>query len=131
MIDVEKDVFDVVYQDITPLMDGGSFTSVFTPRVSKLPHATLMEIDNITDTKNRGTAADEEYAILTYEANVYSSDKQKCREIMSAIDESMVHLGFMRFSMQFIPNLADPKIFRYVARFQATADQNKTIYRKR
>lgn len=130
MIDVEADVFNYVYPDVAPLVPEGCFKSVFVPSPPKFPFATLMEMDNITDAKNRSSARDEDYAVLTYEANVYAMDKVSCRAVMSALDTAMIRLGFTRLSSQFIPNLADNTIFRYVARYRATADANKVIYRK-
>ena len=129
MIDVEADVFDYVYKSVSPLVPAGCFKSVYVPNPSKFPFATLMEMDNITDVKNRSTARDEDFAILTYEANVYAMDKFDCREVMDALDKAMLDLGFTRLSMSFIPNLADSTIFRITARYRAEADQNKVIYR--
>lgn len=130
MIDVEADVFNRVYESVAPLVPAGCFKSVFVPNPAKFPFATLMEIDNITDKKNRSTAMDEDYAIVTYEANVYATDKYGCRALMNALDSAMTNLGFMRLSMQHVPNLADNTLFRYTARYQAVADENKVIYRK-
>ena len=130
MIDVEADVFDYVYEAVSPLVPKGCFKSVYVPNPSKFPFATLMEMDNMTDKANRSSALHEEYAIITYEANVYATDKFDCRDVMNALDTAMISLGFTRLSSQFVPNLSDQTIFRYTARYQATADANKVIYRK-
>lgn len=129
MIDVEADVFDRVYSSVAPLVPEGCFKSVYVPNPPKFPFATLMEMDNFTDKANRSSAMVEDYAVVTYEANVYAMDKFACREVMNALDTEMVRLGFLRLSSQFIPNLADQTIFRYTARYQATTD-GKEIYRK-
>lgn len=130
MIDVEADVFNYVYPDVAPLVPDGCFKSMYVPVPPKFPFATLMEMDNFTDKPNRSSAMDEEYAIITYEANVYAMDKFACRNVMNALDTAMTRLGFARLSMQFVPNLADSTLFRYTARYQATSDKNKVIYRK-
>lgn len=130
MIDIEADVFDRVYESVAPLVPQGCFKSVYVPNPPKFPFATLMEMDNFTDKANRSSSLDEEYAVITYEANVYATDKFDCREVMNALDTEMLRLGFHRLSMQFIPNLADNTIFRYTSRYQATTDRNKVIYRK-
>lgn len=130
MIDVEADVFDYVYPFVAQLVPQGCFKSVYIPNPSKFPFATLMEMDNITDKRNRSSAMNEEYAIVTYEANVYATDKFDCRDVMNAIDTAMTRLNFSRLSMQFVPNLADSTIFRITARYQATAGADKTMYRK-
>ena len=130
MIDIEADVFNRVYESVAPLVPQGCFKSVYVPNPPKFPFATLMEMDNFTDKANRSSALDEEYAVVTYEANVYATDKFDCRDVMNALDTEMLRLGFHRLSKQFIPNLADNTIFRYTSRYQATADRNKVIYRK-
>ena len=130
MIDIEADVFNRVYESVAPLVPQGCFKSVYVPNPPKFPFATLMEMDNFTDKANRSSALDEEYAAVTYEANVYATDKFDCRDVMNALDTEMLRLGFQRLSMQFIPNLADNTIFRYTSRYQATTDRNKVIYRK-
>ena len=130
MIDVEVDVFDRVHASVAPLVPSGCFKSVYVPNPPKFPFATLMEMDNITDRRNRSSAMEEEYAIVTYEANVYAKDKFKCREIIGAINGEMARLNFARLSMQFVPNLADTTIYRITARYQAVADANKVIYRR-
>lgn len=130
MIDIEADVFDRVYGAVSPLVPTGCFKSVYVPNPTKFPFVTLMEMDNLTDRKNRSSAMTEDYAIVTYEANVYAMDKAGCKNVMSALDTAMVNLGFIRLMCQFVPNLADNNIFRYTARYQAVTDANKVIYRK-
>ena len=129
MIDVENAVFDYCYPSVAPLVPDGCFRSVYVPSPPKFPFATLMEIDNQTDERMRGTALDEEYAVVTYEANVYAVDKAECRRVMDALDRAMVTLGFMRISLSFIPNLADSTLFRCTGRYRAAADANNVIYR--
>lgn len=129
MIDVEIDVFDRVYQAVSPLLPYGGFKSMYVPAPPVFPFATLYETDNQTLNSHRSTADHEEYAIVTYDADVYAEDKQTCRTVMNALDTEMIKLGFTRVSMGFIPNLADSSLFRYTARFRAAADSNKTIYR--
>lgn len=130
MIDIEADVFNRVYESVAPLVPQGCFKSVYVPNPPKFPFATLMEMDNFTDKANRSSALDEEYAVVTYEANVYATDKLDCRNVMNALDTEMLRLGFHRLSMQYVPNLADSTIFRYTSRYQAVTDTNKVIYRK-
>lgn len=129
MIDVETDVFDYVYQDVSALVPTGCFKSVYVPSPPAFPFATLIEADNVTDARRRSTSSSEEYAILTYEANVYDTDKATCRTVMNALDAAMIRLGFVRTMTQFVPNLADPTLFRYMARYRGEADGRKVIYK--
>ena len=129
MIDVEVDVFDYVYPSVAPIVPEGCFQSMYVPNPPAFPFATLMEMDNQSDARYMSTAPYEEYAVVTYEANVYAMDKIQCREVMNALDTAMTSLNFRRLSMQFIPNLADSTLFRLTARYRAVADANKSIHR--
>jgi len=129
MIDVETEVLNAVYPYIEELIPEDNFSSVYVPAPSSFPFVTLMEVDNMTDTKHQSTALDEEYAVITYEANVYATDKLACREVMDALDHGMIRINFTRLSMSTVPNLADRTVFRITAKYRAVADQNKRLYR--
>lgn len=130
MIDVENLVFDHVYASVSGLVPVGNFVSEYVPEAASFPFVTLMEMDNATDTRHQTSADDEEYAVVTYESNVYATDKQECRRIADTLDRAMHRLNFTRLSMSFIPNLADRTIFRLTARYQAVADTNNIMYRR-
>lgn len=129
MIDVEIDVFNYVYPYVSSLVPAGCFKSMYVPAPPKFPFATLMEIDNYTDTKNRSSAREEDFAIVAYEAEAYALDKLQARKVMNAINQGMNDLGFTRISMQSVMNLADSTIHRIVARYTAAVDTNKVVYR--
>lgn len=130
MIDVEARVFDAVYPAVVEVIPAANFKSQFEPNPASFPFATLYEVNNNTDTRHRSTAKDEEYAILTYEANAYALNKADSRKAIDAIDTAMIRLGFTRTMLQQIPNLADTRIFRMTARYQAAVDANNVIYRR-
>lgn len=129
MIDVEIGVFDHVYESVSPLVPNNCFKSMYVPNPTALPFATLYEVDNVMDTRFRTTADTEEFAIVSYEANVFAEEKIQCREIMDALDTAMTGIGFTRVSMQYVPNLLDPALFRLTTRYRAEVDANNTIYR--
>ena len=128
MIDLECDVFNAVYSDVFSLVPTGCFKSMYVPNPTKFPFATLMEIDNYTDSRMRSSADIEDYAIITYEANVYAMDKPGCRKVMDALDKALTRLGFTRLSMGTVPNLADAQLFRMTGKYRAEV-KGKTIYR--
>ena len=130
MIDIEADVFGRVSQAVAELVPAGNFRSDFVPSVSKMPFATLIEVDNITDPARRDTLKAEQYAIVTYEANAWAQTKSEAKAIISAIDEALMEMNFTRVDMQVVPNFADRRLTRYVARYRAEVDRNKTIYRR-
>jgi hypothetical protein len=99
MINAEADVFDYVYPSVVALVPEGCFKNEYVPEIAKLPFASLMEIDNQTDTWHQSSADDEEFAVVTYEENTFGATKDECRTVMNALDESIVRLGFTRLSM--------------------------------
>lgn len=129
MIDAEISIFDRVYDAVSPLLPNECFKSMYVPNPTAFPFATLYEVDNVTDTRHRSTSDSEEFAIVTYEANVFAEEKIQCRSIMDALDTAMTEMGFTRVSMQYVPNLLDPALFRLTTRYRAAVDQNNTIYR--
>ena len=129
MIDVEISVFDYVYDAVSSLVPDNCFKSMYVPNPPAFPFATLYEVDNVTDVRCRSTSSTEEFAILTYEANVYAEDKFQCRSVMDALDTAMIEMGFNRVSLQYVPNLNDTTLFRLTARYRASATANNTIYR--
>ena len=130
MINIETDVFDTVYREVEFLLPEGCFTSEYVPSPPALPHASLIEMDNYTDRSLQDTAFQERFAIVMYEANVYAEDKFTCKRIMGAIDSVMQKLGFTRMSMRPVDNVANISIHRIVARYRATVDDRKYIFRK-
>ena len=138
MIDIEYDVLDAVYPVLceaeegeTPLVPVGNFSGEYVPAPASLPFVTLIEIGNETDVNRRSTSINEDYALIAYDANVYSMTKDECKQIMGALDDKMLSLGFNRTAKEYIPNLDDPLIHRMTARYLARVDQNKVIYRRR
>lgn len=131
MIDYETAIFNAVYPDVAPLCAQNSFRSVHVPVPSAFPAACLFEMRNTTDTRRRTGAAREDFAIITYEAHAYATDKQECKEVFGALDSTMALIGFNRISGEMIPNQSNTKVFEYVGRYQAEIDQNGVIYRRR
>lgn len=130
MIDIEVDVFNAVYPYIEGLVPSGGFTSEFVPSPAKLPHVSLVEIDNMPDKRTRDSGHNEYSAIVTFEAQAFASSRAKIKEIAVALDEAMVGMmGFTKNMGQAIPNLADQSVFRYVARFQCGVDQDGNLYK--
>ena len=130
MIDAEADVFDYVYPSVAEVVPEGCFKNEYDPVPANLPFATLIEIDNQSDTRHMSTAENEEFAVLTYEANSYAMDRETCRTVANAIDTAIVKLGFTRLSMQYTPNLADRTVHRITARYRATVGADLIVYRR-
>ncbi len=130
MIDIEYQVFDTVYPFIEELVPEGGFVSEFVPAPASLPHVCLQEIDNRPDPRTKDTGKHEWSSIVTYESQVYATDKATCRTIQAALDSAMVDtMGFTKTQGQFIPNLADQMIYRIVARYVRGVTQSGDFYK--
>ena len=130
MIDKETDIFDAVYPYLEDLLPTGGFVSEYVPEPESLPHVSLIEIDNTPDQKTVDSSHHEWSSIVTYESNVYATDKGTCRSIQAALDNAMIGLiGFSKISGQFTPNLADPRIYRITCRYTRGITINGDFYR--
>lgn len=130
MIDYEVKIFNRAQSKGAPLCASGKFVS--TPIVddpTKFPAASLYEANNTTVRSRMSSTPVENYAAVMWQLDVYATSKAKCKEVASAVDEEMISMNFIRVSGQFIPNLANPKIPRYTARYEAWIDRDGNIYR--
>lgn len=127
MVDKEPYVVAAVKQAV--LSYGATYASAFTLEKPALPKVTIVEIGNTTATRYRSTADKEDISVLTYEVNVYSMDKLECRILARLASEAMDGMNFIRDMGQFIPNLADRNIFRFVGRYRVHMNQDGVMYR--
>lgn len=131
MIDCEVKVFNKVYPSVAPHCANKKFVStVINELPSAFPAASLIEIDNATIRKRQSSTPVENYALITYQLDVYATSKSKCREVYDAADMAMIALNFSRMSGQYINNPDNTKVFRYIARYEAEVDSEGNIYRR-
>lgn len=141
MIDVEKIVFNTVYNAVKAVSPNAAVYGETVERAAKFPSVTVMETDNVTYKKTLDDANHEHHAQVTYEINVYS-DKQKgnkkeCRAILAAADAAMQGMNFVRLMTTQLPNV-DRTIYRMYARYRAIVEEGITeegttsyrVYRK-
>lgn len=129
MIDAEVKIFNRVYGSVAPLCANNKFVSTQVVSPTAFPAASLIEIGNTTLARRQGTSLIENFAIITYQLDVYALSKSKCREVYSAADDAMIGLNFNRISGQYIDNPDNTKVFRYVARYEALIDPEGNLYR--
>lgn len=129
MIDHEVDIFNELYSVIAPLCANNKFVSAQIVAPTDLPAASLVEIDNSTVRDRQSSTPGENYAVITYQLDVYASTKYQCKSIFSEADERMILLGFNRISMVYSENSDNPNVHRYIGRYRAEIDQNGTLYR--
>lgn len=131
MIDVEVAVFNRVYEKIAPLCAEKRFVStVITEIPTAFPAASLIEVDNTTLTRRQSSTPIENFAQVTYRLDVYANTKRECRAVFDAADEAMIGMNFNRIGSPYSDNGGNPKIFRYVVRYEAIVDRDGNIYRQ-
>ena len=131
MIDYEVKVFNRVYAAVAPLCANNRFVSTqITEAPTAFPAASLIEMDNATVRNLQSSTPTENFALVTYQLEAYATSKAKCKQVVAAADGAMIALNFDRMSGQYIPNLDNAKVFRYVARYEAVVDKDGNFYRR-
>lgn len=131
MIDYEVKIFNRVHAVVAPLCANKGFVStVITKAPTSFPAASLIEMDNRTIRSRQSSTPTENFALITYQLEVYATTKSKCREVYSAADNAMIAMNFSRMSGTYINMPDNLKVFRYVARYEAEIDPEGNIYRR-
>lgn len=128
MINCEVKVFNKVHGAINSIC--ARFVSTPVLDYTKLPAASLYEMDNAVVRNLQSSTPIENYALITYQFEVVAPTKAKCREIFCAADEEMIALNFDRISGQYVTYPENMKIVRYVARYEAVVDRDGNLYRR-
>ena len=131
MIDYEVKIFNRVHAVVAPLCANKKFvSSVITEKPTAFPAASLIEMDNTTIRKRQTSTPTENFALITYQLEVYATRKSECRKVYAAADEAMIGMNFNRMSGQYVNNPENTKVFRYVARYEAEIDTEGNLYRR-
>ena len=130
MIDYEVKVFNTVHAVVSPLCSGGRFTSTPVKDYTKIPAASLYEMDNRTVKNRQSSTPVENFARIVYQFEAVATTKSGARAIFAAADAAMIAMNFSRISGQFIPYSDSQGIERYVARYEAEIDADGNLYRR-
>ena len=131
MINYEVKIFNKVHAKVAPLCAEKMFVSTpITKKPTAFPAGCLIEIDNSTVYQRQSSTPVENYALVTYQLEIYATTKSKCKSVFSAADEAMISMNFTRLSGMYVPDLSNTKVARYVARYSAVIDRNGNIYRR-
>lgn len=129
MIDYEVKIFNEVYDIVVRQHEVNRFVSTPINDYAMLPAVSLYEMRNTTVQKRQSSTPTENFAEITYQLDVVAKTKEKCRELLRAIDEKMISMNFTRVSNNYVTYPDSTGIVRYVARYEAQVDRNGNIYR--
>lgn len=127
MIDIENDVFDVVAKAVKGEYPTACVSGEYDDSPASFPAVTIVEADNTVVERMR-TENIENAANIMYEINVYSSrvasKKAEAKAIADLIDSVLTERGFTRVMRSQVPNLANAKVYRILARYRAIVGPN-------
>ena len=129
MIDVENDVFEMVASAVETAFPNAKVQNAYTDQPSSFPCVTVSEVDNTVLSRMR-TDNIENAVYVMYEVNVFSNNgankKSESKSIINLIDSTFLSHGFTRSMKTQVPNFADRKIYRIVARYKAVVGYGAT-----
>ena len=129
MIDYEVKIFNRVHAAAASLCAKNKFVSKQIVSETAFPAASLIEMDNATVRRRQSSTPGENFALITYQLDVYATTKSECRKVFAAADEAMLGMNFTRISGFYIDNPGNPDVFRYTARYEAEIDPDGNLYR--
>lgn len=134
MIDYLNEIFTIVATMLREEHPGLTVTGEYTRQPSKLPAATLDEIENVMVDALEDSSNQETYSGLTYRLQVFSNKqsgkKAEAREIFSTADGVLRGLGFRRMTYTTTPEIYESTIYSITATYEAIADTKGTIYKR-
>lgn len=134
MIDFENAIFTQIHSAATAAFPDAMVYGEPPSVPPALPCVVASEIDNATARYTLDSSGAENHADVTWQVDVYDNRlpdrKARCKAILSAIDERMREMGFVRTMRESIPNLNDDTIYRMTARYTARIGKDFTIYRR-
>lgn len=134
MINIQSEIFNEVASAIRKDYPKTFVTGEYIRTPSSFPCVSVEERSNVPLRRTQTTSSLENHAVLMYEINVYSNKtsgrRGECIQLMEVVDKTFTKLGFSRQMMNAVANIEDATIYRLVARYEAVAGKNGTIYRR-
>ena len=133
MIDIEQDVFLAVRTAVLAAYPNATVSTIEEREPAKFPFVAIGEMSNATKTDTIDSSLTEKFVTVMYQVDCYSNKangrKAECKALLSVVDGVMTHLGFYR-TMSNPVNMDRATAYRMTARYTASVDANKTIYRR-
>ena len=120
MIDAEAEVFDRVARAVGARWPEAFVSSDPTLAPTAFPAVYLAQADSAEYRKAHDSGG-EKAAAVSFEADCYSDarpgGRAQAKELMELVCDEMASMNLLRSSCRAVPNLADPTVHRYHARF--------------
>lgn len=122
MIDIENDVIEMITQAVCSEYPEADVSGEYTEMPASFPAVTVVEADNSVLQRMRTENIENAVSVM-YQVNVYSNKavarKGEAKRIANLIDEAFTSRGFTRIMKYPVPNIANSRIYRIVARYAA------------
>ena len=134
MIDHLNEIFTSVATKLREEHPGITVSGEYTRQPSRLPAATLDEIENLTVDRLEDNSNYVRYAALAYRLQVFSNKqsgkKAEARAIFATADSVMLALGFRRVTYTTTPEIYESTIYSITATYEAIAGAGGVIYKR-
>lgn len=133
MIDVESQIFTILYNAIKAAFPTCDVKSELDLEPARSPAVMIEEINNASNSQTASTSTTENHAVIDYEINIFSSKasgrKSEAKAILAVIDNVLVPMNFQRLMTNPV-SLSDSTRYRLVTRYTAVVGKNEVIYRR-
>ena len=134
MFRMENEVFDIISKYLNLTYPNMLIYNEYTRIPASFPCVYIEQADTSTVESTSTSNNPENHSYLLFEIEVYSAKKigkkSEVKAIFEKINEKMLELGFVRMSLQPMPNFDDISLYRMVGRYTAIASQDNTVYRR-
>ena len=139
MIDVEVEVYDRAARAVLAAFPGAYTSSEKEPAPPSFPAVSITEIGNVEASELHDSSNRELGSYVTYEVECFSNRrsgaKAEAKALAQAADAAMRGMGFERTFGQFVQNVTDTAIYRYITRYTAVVgatrnDGSASVYRR-
>lgn len=131
MNNIEVELFDLIARSVNAVYPGCKLLNQYARTAPAWPCVMFYEADNFSggmDGSNHEIASNVMYEVQVFSASE-GDNKSEAVAIMGLIDSILTPKGFRRTSLTPAENYEDATVFRLVARYNASI-QNNTIYRR-
>ena len=120
MIDIENRVYTAVREAVKARLT--NISSTRNAMVQALPAMEFYEVGNSVYTPSITLERRENHAVVSFECNIYSHEKQEAKEIAGLVDDCMAGMGFTRTLKTPTPNI-DRTIYRLTMRWEGVVSR--------
>lgn len=134
MKDIEIFVVNAVYKALAEKYPNIPVSSDISIAPAKFPCVYIEQSDSFTSTNRRDSTKTDNYDVVIFDVNVFSSKpkgkREEAKAIMSIIDDELRLMGMTRSSLEIV-SIPNPVRARLFARYECEVGLDNVIYQRR